>query len=58
MDGLCAWTIFKHREIVEGLPRPLQFHAKILMVALEAFHGPPPIALGWTKGAGSVITSN
>ena len=58
MDGLCAWTIFEHRETIEGLPRPLQFQAKILIVASEAFHGPPPIALGWTKGAKSMITSN
>lgn len=58
MDGLCAWKIFEHRETVEGLPRPLQFLAKILMVASKAFHGPPSIAPGWTKGAEFVITSN
>ena len=58
MDGLCTWTIFEHRETVEGLPRPLKFHAKILMVAAEAFHGLPLIAPGWTKDAKFVITSN
>ena len=31
---------------------------KILMVASEAIHGPPPRAPGWTKGAGYVITSD